>query len=111
MRLVAFQIARQLRGDSADEIGGDFHDLRRGCANRRGNFRVNLVPGRRFVAGNVKGFSHSLGLAGKPRETNREIASRGERPLAFTAIGNEDLLPLLDSGRKGVTAAGDWVWD
>src|SRR5260221_6360728 len=26
MGFVAFQIARQLRGDSADEISGDFHD-------------------------------------------------------------------------------------
>jgi len=91
--LFAFQIARQLRGDSADEISGDFHDQWRSRANRRSNLRVNLVPGQRFVAGNVECFTHSFALANQSREANRKIASAVSVHWLSPSSGMKTCLP------------------
>jgi len=100
--LVAFQIARQLRCDLADEIGRDFHDLRRSCANRRANFGVNLVPGRRFVTGNVKCFTHSCAPANQPPPAQPRNHSPRLQSIGFSpSSGTKTCLPCSSLAANG----------
>src|SRR5436190_23262688 len=73
MRFIPFQIPSQTRLSAAYKVGRDLDNFGMAGAKGIGDFFIDLVPGERFIARDVKGLPYSLGIANQPSQADRKI--------------------------------------
>ena len=70
---------------------------------------VDLIPRKRFVAGDVESFTDGFVIADQTRQADGEIGRRGQRPRVLAVIGDEHRLAAFQTRRERVARARDGI--